>query len=59
MAARLKKMKDSLTFIGLFYLPDNPEKELHGTLRFNSQNGIELELLGELDDIWFWRFKKR
>jgi len=40
---------DELTFRGLFWLPDEPEQKLAGTLDF-SQERIELDLLGAFND---------
>ena len=36
----------SFEYVGKWYLPDNPEDELYGTLRFTPEGGALLELFG-------------
>ncbi len=41
-------MTDSFTYMGVWFLPDNPDNQVTGTLTFDLQVGIELELMGKL-----------
>ena len=41
-------MKESLTYKGLWYLPDQPEKSVAGILYYNLSEKIQLELIGNI-----------
>lgn len=41
-------MNKNLSFKGLWFLPENPKKEVSGTIEFSPQNGITLEIIGGL-----------
>ena len=41
----------SLQRDGLFWLPDNPTKKVGGRLTFDSQDGLQLQLIGSLQSI--------
>ncbi len=43
-------LDDEFERTGRWWLPDKPEDQLHGTLRY-SQSQIELELSGTFDDV--------
>ncbi|MFC1997578.1 HEPN domain-containing protein [Chloroflexota bacterium] len=39
-------MKDPFEMKGIWWLPDNPEKKLTGTLSFSQDDGLHLEIIG-------------
>lgn len=42
-------MLDKIEHKGFFFLPDNPDQTLNGTLRFTQNDGVELDLFGQFD----------
>lgn len=42
---------DNLEYSGLWWLPSRPDNKVAGTLTFSNQDGIELKLIGSLEDI--------
>ncbi len=43
---------DSFEYIGLWWLPEKPDRKMTGTLSFTVQNGLRLEIMGALEDIF-------
>lgn len=39
---------DSLRCSGLWWIPENEENKIHGSLEFNSQKGCQIDLMGDL-----------
>ena len=42
-------MLNTIEHKGIFFLPDNPNETLNGTLKFNLDDGVELDLFGHFD----------
>jgi ApeA-like protein/HEPN superfamily Apea-like protein len=42
---------DDVEYSGLWWLPSNPQNKVAGTLTFSNQDGIELKLIGALEDL--------
>ncbi len=43
-------MIEEFEYKGKWWLPDKPEKQISGTLRFNPTDGAVLELIGSFKD---------
>ena len=44
-------MMDKFEYEGIWWLPDEPEKQVSGTLRFTPNEGAILDLIGSFKDI--------
>ncbi|MEH2213022.1 HEPN domain-containing protein [Nostoc sp.] len=41
---------EEFEFLGSWWLPSNPQQEVTGTVKFSSENGISLEIVGSLNE---------